>query len=102
VKAISSRYLSATRTLPARIKAFDADGNSATVEYDGGMGPIAHWPAVLRLCTKMQWYGRLIPGGVRGGYVWVWQEQDDASGRTVSRPGVVERPLARDVDGGRA
>ncbi len=91
MKGITTRYLACTRNRPARIVASDMDGNRATVTHPGGLGPLSHWPAVLALCTKMKWHGRIIPAGIRNGYVWAWLDHEAEDGRTIARPAEVNR-----------
>jgi hypothetical protein len=91
MKAIRTRYTGCTPTLPARIIASDEDGNRASVTYVGGCGPLSHWPAVQALCERMQWSGRIMPGSLRNGYVWVWLDHEAEDGRTIARPAEVNR-----------
>jgi hypothetical protein len=69
MKAISCKYLPATRFSPARVKAYDLDGNSAVVECEGNRDDIR---AAKALCAKMNWKGKLTCGHTKEGTVFVW------------------------------
>lgn len=74
-KAICTKYIPATNTKGARIKAYDMDGNSATVSYDYSSNhEIRHLNAAQVLCRKMGWSGELAGGGIKGGYAFVFVE----------------------------
>lgn len=74
-KAITVKYLPPTNTKGSRLKAYDMDGNSATVSYDHGQSKELRYTDAARvLCRKMGWEGELAGGGVRNGYVFVFVE----------------------------
>lgn len=69
MKAITTKYLPQTRTKPARIKAFDLDGNSAVIGYPHEeQFTDRHRLAAVALCEKMGWSGAetLIEGKIKG------------------------------------
>lgn len=74
-RAIFTRYLGPTNTRGSRIKAFDCEGNSATVPMDNSKrDDDSHRAAVEKLCRKMNWSGRLASGGTKDGMVFVFVE----------------------------
>lgn len=83
-KAITTRYYPATNTLGAKIKATDSDFNSVTIpreSLDGDMDK-AHRQAAQALADKMGWEGEMICGSLKGGYVFVFvndqlEEEED-------------------------
>lgn len=77
-KAITTKYIGITATKPARISAFDIEGNRVIINYpvmDGNFGrereELDYLSAAKALCGKMGWSGELIGGKVKGGYVFV-------------------------------
>lgn len=74
MKAITTKYHGATDTRGARISASDLDGNRATVAYRHDLnGEEVHRQAVIALCTRLSWSGRLAHGSIaHGNYVYVW------------------------------
>lgn len=77
MKAIQTKYLPCTDYKGSRIKAYDGDGNSITISYPHELsGMDAHEKAAKALCTKMNWTGKLIGGGLNKGYVFVFAPQD--------------------------
>ena len=77
MKAITTKYLPATDTRGSRISAFDEDGNRITIPYDCALsGEAVHRKAAVALCRKMGWSDNLIGGGVKGGYVFVFSDDD--------------------------
>jgi len=75
MKAITTKYLSATNSHGARIKAYDLDGNQVTIPYPYNLNQKeAHEKAMKRLLEKMDWDGELIGGATKEGYVWVFKE----------------------------
>ena len=73
MKTISTKYLEATETMPARIKAYDMDGNSVTLsrwarpDLDG---EALYLRVAKTLRDKMGWKGHLVGGGTKEGYVF--------------------------------
>lgn len=61
MKAIFTKYLPATDTKPARIKAYAEGGSTITISY--GFDGNGHPQAALALCRKMGWNGTLVSGG---------------------------------------
>jgi len=74
MKAIVTKYLPATNTKPARIKATAEGGNSVTISYpqDDISQEAAYRKAAEALCAKMKWPGQLFGGGTENGYVFVF------------------------------
>ncbi len=73
MKAIITKYLGATNTLGARIKASDEDGNTTTINYPHELsGEAVHRKAADALCEKMGWGGDMVCGSLRNGYVFVF------------------------------
>jgi len=74
MKAIITKYLPATNTKPARIKASTEGGNSITISYpsDDMSQEAAYRKAAEALCAKMNWTGQLYGGGTENGYVFVF------------------------------
>lgn len=75
MKAISTRYKGPTDTKGARIIATDSDNNRVTISYPYELsGEDVHRKAAEALCAKMGWTGKLIGGGTKQGYVFVFAE----------------------------
>lgn len=73
MKAILTRYVGPTNFKGARIIAEDGDGNRITIPYRHELSSEnAHHAAAEALCTKMNWQGKLIGGGLKNGYAWVF------------------------------
>lgn len=78
MKAIFTKVLEQTNTLPHRIKAKDVDGNSVTLSADAihtGAGLAqyeTHLVAANELKRKMGWRGKLAGGGSKDGFVFVF------------------------------
>jgi len=84
MKAILTKRLPATNTKPARIKAYDSDGNSIVLSVhvfplDDANEEGKHFHTASALASKMGWWaGRagkcytLHGGGIKGGYAWVF------------------------------
>jgi hypothetical protein len=78
MKAIMTKYLAATLHLPARIKAWDMDGNSVTLPCLLQGDDTRR--AVEAFCRKMGLKGRLIGGGsTRNGMAFVWVHKYSAN-----------------------
>ena len=78
MKAITTKFLGQTETLPSRIVAFDLDQNRIVVSVHDcpDMGEDGHRWAARQLANKMGWTGRLATGAEKGGYDHVFT--DDA------------------------
>ena len=82
MKAIFTKYLSTTTTMPQRIKAYDSDGNSyimkglSTEKCPDDVS--LHALALDRFCQQMNWsHARWQPGCIKGGeYVFVRVDED--------------------------
>lgn len=75
MKAITTKYISATNCKGARIKAFDLDNNQVTIPYPYNLDVKAgHEKAMKLLLDKMDWHGELIGGVTKDGYAWVFKE----------------------------
>lgn len=82
MKAITTRYVGPTNSRGSRIVA-SAEGVRAVsvpFAYEGDVYQ-AHEKAALALCKKYGWGGRLVGGGTKKGYVWVFAD----SGRDARR-----------------
>lgn len=72
-KAITTRYVAATKTKKSRVRAEDLDGNSITLEWNRGWtAQDNHLAACRALCTRMFWEGDMVCAYGRGCVVWVW------------------------------
>jgi hypothetical protein len=78
-KAISTKYIPATNTLPSRVKAYDHDGNSITISWDDDISTNErdcthgnHANAAQALADKLQWSGELVGGATKDGYCFVF------------------------------
>jgi hypothetical protein len=75
MKAIKTKYKSATNNLGPRIIAKDCDGNRVSIEYPHGLSAeYCHRCAANALMKKMKWHGKLHSGTVKYGYVFVIEE----------------------------
>ena len=73
MKAILTKYHGPTNVRGARIIASDMDGNRAIIGYPHQLSQEdAHRFAAKVLRDKMGWQGRMIGGGIRGGYAFVF------------------------------
>ncbi len=76
MKAIFTTFRGATNTQGSRITASDEDGNRASIPYLHDLdSDAAHDAAVVALCKRMGWGGKLARGGMKTGYVYVWIEE---------------------------
>lgn len=84
MQAITTRYIGPTDRRGSRIIA-RCDGGSVQHAYDHALSADGnHRQAVLTLCHRLKWSGRLHEGTLPGlgtTRVWVWE--DDASGLNV-------------------
>ncbi len=77
MKAIETKYLPCTNTRGSRIKAFTEGGNQITIPYPHELSGVdVHAKAAVELCIKMGWKGKLISGGTKNGYVFVFSQSD--------------------------
>jgi hypothetical protein len=75
MKAIETRYVGPGNVRGARIIASDSDGNRVTLSYpDELSGEAVHRKAAQALADKMGWTGRLVAGGTKRGYCFVFVE----------------------------
>lgn len=74
MQTITTKYIPATNTKGARIKATSTSGLSATVSYDDALpeGEFQHIAAVKSLCKKSNWQGKLVAGETKTGFVFVF------------------------------
>ena len=76
MKAILTKYMGPRNVRGSRIKAYDADGNSATIPYPHQLrSEDGHHKAAQSLCDKMGWKGDLIGGGTKDGMAFVFVEE---------------------------
>jgi len=76
MKAILTKYISATNMKGSRIKAYDSDNNSITIDYPHELsGEAVYKEAAIELCKKMKWSTKLIGGGIKNGYVFCFKNQ---------------------------
>lgn len=75
MKAILTKWLSATDTKPTRIKAYDADGNSITMSYNQSReddDSVIHAEVVQALIDKLDWDCEILGDGyIKGGRCYV-------------------------------
>jgi hypothetical protein len=76
-KAIITKFLPCSPTLPHRMRARDEDGNQAIVS--NGVSAIAsHRTAAEALCKKMGWHGTLNEASLApGSRVYVFVDKSD-------------------------
>jgi hypothetical protein len=73
MQTITTKYLPATNTRGARIKATSASGISVTMPLDYSLTiSEAHRNAMISLCEKLKWTGTLAEGNTKNGYVYVF------------------------------
>lgn len=76
MKAITTRFYGPSNSRGSRILARDSDNNRVWVSADHASRD-PHRDAVVALCRKMGWTGKLIVGGLEPGVnVWVWLPLD--------------------------
>lgn len=75
MKAIQTRYMPATNTLPSRVKAW-ANGVKPLIISAGDDN--AHAAAAVALCRRMGWTGTLVSGGMpdQSGEVFCFMDSD--------------------------
>ena len=80
MKAITTKYHASTNTLGSRITASDSDGNKVTVGYNHASSD-PKTEAVVMLCRKMGWTGKLVAGYIgKGQNVYVFLPEDMSPG----------------------
>ena len=74
MQTISTKYLQATNTKGARIKATTSSGISVNVPYMYECSQSDnHWAACNWLMEKLEWHGQeMIQGSTKDGYVFVF------------------------------
>lgn len=78
MKAIKTTYKGPTNNKGSRIIASDEDKNKITIPYPHELsGMDCHAKAAVALCLKMGWTGKLIGGGLKEGYVFVFAPLND-------------------------
>ena len=85
MKAITTRYAGPTNHRGSRFIASAEGVSSVSIPYDYALDAYAnHEKAAYALCRKYGWSGRLIGGGTKKGYVWVFAEaaRDARRGRS--------------------
>jgi hypothetical protein len=76
-RAIFTKYLGPTNRRGSRIKAFDCEGFSITLNINHSFSDgHNHVEAARKLCEKMGWGGTLVSGGTDCGQVFVFVEQE--------------------------
>lgn len=81
-QAITTKYLGPSNVRGSRIKA-RAEAGSVTLSYNHRLDSAEnHKAAAVALCKKFKWcgdyYGRLHGGGTADGYVFVFDNGEDA------------------------
>ena len=86
MQAIVTKFLGATNTRPARIKATAAAG-SITIPYEYGLTEDnCHRAAALQLISKLGWQGDIVTGGLPdGSYCHVFSQALTESRATLKR-----------------
>lgn len=77
--AIQTKYLGPTNFKGSRIKAFTSMGAQLTIGYPHELsGAACHVKAAVALAKEQGWTygGKLISGGVKGGYVFVFSNAE--------------------------
>jgi len=78
MKAIETKYYGPTNTRGSRIVASDSDGNRVSIPYPHELsGEACHWKAADTLRVKMGWAGKMIGGGTKAGYCFVFVTDAD-------------------------
>ncbi len=77
MQTITTKYLSATNTLGARIKATTSSGISKTISYPYDLsGSECHIKAVRALNEQLKWSGDLTYSSTNTGYVFAFVDED--------------------------
>ena len=78
MKAITTKYLPSTQTLPARMKAIEPDGRSVVMSCNElpGRGPgeitARHRAIAQALRQELGWKGDIVGGWLKDSMVWVF------------------------------
>src|SRR5262245_33122948 len=75
MKVIQAKFHGPTLTKPAKVIARDGSGHTATVSYHSAVKD-AYREAVVKLCRKMKWDGKLICGDSGNDYIFVFLPHD--------------------------
>lgn len=76
-RAIFTKYLGPTDRRGSRIKAYDCEGFSVTVNINHSFSDGRnHAEAAQKLCEKMEWAGTLVSGGTKEGQVFVFIDSE--------------------------
>lgn len=72
---ITTKYIPASNRRGSRIKADAGMNRTVTISYPHELsGEAAHLEAALALCSKFDWHGKLVSGGMEKGYAFVFLE----------------------------
>ena len=75
MKAITTKYYGPTNSKGSRIIATDEDRNRISIGYPHELsGMDCQAKAAVALCRKMNWRGKLLGVGIKGGYVFVFTD----------------------------
>jgi len=79
MQTIITKVSSATNTRGTRIVATSTGGSRVSVGYPHHLkeGTQAHWEAAHKLAQKLGWTGTMQAGGIKGGYVFVFINDED-------------------------
>ena len=83
MQAITTRYIGATNTKPSRLVATTASGLRHAMSYNSacdaadnkGGDEAAHRIVAEALRDKLHWKGKLIAGGLKDGYAFVFVDK---------------------------
>ena len=79
MKAIQTKYHGPCNVRGSRISASDLDGNRVFMSLDPALNSDDnHKAAVVALCKKMKWTGKLYRGEIAKCSVWVWADESEA------------------------
>lgn len=77
-QAITTKYLGPSNVRGSRVKA-RAEAGSVTLSWDDALNEAEnHRAAAVALCKKFKWDGRLHGGGTGDGFVFVFDNGEDA------------------------
>ena len=72
MKTITTKFHGPTNTRGSRYSATDGDNRVSVSDDDTLNSGKNHDRACLALCKKLRWKGRMISGGTKTGYVYVF------------------------------
>ncbi len=76
MQIITTKYLGATRTLGARIKATTSSGISKTIPYPYGLSaPECHIKALKELNKQLNWSGDMTYSSTNTGYFFAFVDE---------------------------